>query len=263
LAGGDARVPLLTWPAMAGRVDVGVTGRDGGVSGGPYATLNLSLAVGDLPDRVLENRRRAAAAFGAELDDLVLANQVHGDRVVVVSDVDRGRGSRSQTDTVADADALVTTANGPLLAVLVADCVPMVLCDPVAGVLAVVHAGWRGTVARIGPATLAVMISLGADPGRLVVGIGPAVSSETYQVGPEVADAVRTSLGATGVIRPDGHDRWLLDLPATNNRLLQAAGVPAHQIHACGATTGSAGPFFSDREARPCGRFGLLARLRG
>jgi YfiH family protein len=258
---GDLRI--LTWEAFAPAADVAVTTTQGGVSAGPYATLNLSLAVGDQPERVLENRRRAAGALGAGLDDLVLANQVHGGRAVVVNDTDRGRGARDAADTVADADALVTTGPGPVLVVLTADCVPMVLCDPAAGVLAVVHAGWRGTVAHVGPAAVETMVGLGADPRRMVVGIGPAVFHGRYQVGPEVAGAADASFGAAGAIRPDGHGRWLLDLPAANTYLLERCGVPAGQIHRCTLATGEPGHFFSDRDVRPCGRFGLLARLRG
>jgi YfiH family protein len=258
----DDDVSLLSWPALAPWVEVGVTGRHGGVSEGPYATLNLSLSVGDQPERVLENRRRAAQALGAELDDLVLANQVHGAEVVIVGDADRGRGAGSAGDAIGDADALVTAGTAAVLVVLAADCVPMVLCDPEAGVLAVVHAGWRGTVARVGEAALAAMSRLGAEPGRVIAGIGPAISKDRYQVGSEVAGAVEAALGPVGAIRPHGSDRWLFDLPTTNSRLLAAAGVPVAQIHACAVTTGSPGPFFSDREARPCGRFAMLARLR-
>jgi copper oxidase (laccase) domain-containing protein len=107
------------------------------------------------------------------------------------------------------------------------------------------------------------MVGLGADPRRMVVGIGPAVFHGRYQVGPEVAGAADASFGAAGAIRPDGHGRWLLDLPAANTYLLERCGVPAGQIHRCTLATGEPGHFFSDRDVRPCGRFGLLARLRG
>jgi polyphenol oxidase len=150
---GDLQV--LTWPAFDGLgADVLVTTRQGGVSAGDYAALNLSLSVGDDPAAVLENRRRVAAALGAGPGDFVYARQVHGGRAQVVTAADRGRGAQRLEDAVADADALVTTQPGTALAILVADCVPIVLLDPVAGVLACVHAGWRGTVARVGAAAL-------------------------------------------------------------------------------------------------------------
>ena len=253
----------LTWPALTEIAEVLVTTSDGGVSGGPYATLNLGLHVGDERRAVVENRRRAARAIGAELDDLVVANQVHGTRVTAVGSEDRGRGADDETDAVPEADGLVTGEAGPVLVILAADCVPIVLCDPVANVLAVVHAGWRGTVAGIASSVVAAMAELGADPRRTVVGIGPAISPARYQVGPEVAEQVRATLG--GLARTclaGAGERWLLDLPAANLLLLNRSGIPTDQIHVATTHTGPPEPFFSDRSVRPCGRFGLLARLR-
>jgi copper oxidase (laccase) domain-containing protein len=142
-----------------------------------------------------------------------------------------------------------------------------VLHDPVAGVLACVHAGWRGTVARVTAATLAAMRGLGTRPSDVIAGIGPAVGADRYQVGPDVHQAVTRSFGqaAAGFIRPDpsATHRWLLDLPSANRHALRQAGVPGDQIHATDQVTGpDRGQFFSDRTARPCGRLALAARLR-
>ena len=259
---------LLTWRALdASGADAAVTARSGGVSCGPYATLNLSLSVGDDPDRVLENRRRLAAAFGAAPGDFVFARQVHGAGVRVVAEVDRGAAAHPLDDAVADTDALVTTSPGVVLAILTADCVPIVLHDPVAGVLACVHAGWRGTVAGVTAAALAAMQRLGARPSDVTAGIGPAIGADRYQVGPDVHEAVTRTFGAAaaGFIRPDpsAPGRWLLDLWAANRHALRQAGVPGSQIHVTGIPTGpDPGHFFSDRTARPCGRLALVARLR-
>ncbi len=280
---------LLTWPALdASGVDAAVTARSGGVSSGPYATLNLSLSVGDDPVNVLENRRRLAAALGARPGDLVFARQVHGTAVRIVGEAERGSGAFSLDDAVPDTDALVTTSPGVLLAVLTADCVPIVLHDPVAGVLACVHAGWRGTVARVPAVALAAMQTLGSRPSDVIAGVGPAAAPARYQVGADVYQAVTGAFGpaAATFIRPDDTpQRWLLDLWAANRFLLREAGVPAAQIHVTDLPTGPAGSpargnpagsatcgnpgdqarngcFFSDRAARPCGRLALVARLR-
>ena len=269
---------LLAWPALdASGADAAVTARSGGVSSGPYATLNLSLSVGDDPGRVLENRRRLAAGFGASLADFVFARQVHGAAVRVVGVADRGSGASCLDDAVADADALVTTSPGVVLAILTADCVPIVLHDPVAAVLACVHAGWRGTVAGVTTAALAAMQALGSRPSDVIAGIGPAIAAARYQVGPDVHQAVTQAFGPAAAVficpdaRPDSApetpDRWLLDLWAANRHALVAAGVPAPQIHTTNLPTGPATPtgpslFFSDRTARPCGRLALVARLR-
>ncbi len=286
---------LLTWPALG--AIAAVTARDGGVSAGPYATLNLSLSVGDDPGNVLENRRRLAAAFAADPNDFVYARQVHGATVRVVGEPHRGSGAFSLDDAIPDADALVTSTPGLVLAILTADCVPIVLHDPVAGLLACVHAGWRGTVARVAAAALAAMQTLGSRPADVIAGLGPAMAPDRYQVGPDVHQAVTQAFAPAAApdrsqaapaprsdlypetgqprpeptspafLRPDPGDRggghWLLDLWAANRSVLQEAGVPAAQIHVTGIPTGPAGhdTFFSDRAARPCGRLALVARL--
>ena len=258
---------LLTWPALAASgADAAVTARYGGVSSGPYATLNLSLTVGDEPGCVLENRRRLAAAFGADPGDFVFARQVHGAGVRVVGEPDAGSGASGLDDAIDSTDALVTAAPGVVLAILTADCVPIVLHDPVAGVLACVHAGWRGTVAGVTAAAVAAMTALGSDPSDVIAGLGPAVAADRYQVGPEVHQAVTQAFGsaAAAFIHPDAHPgRWLLDLRAANRHALVQAGVPGARIHTTSHSTGPAdsGDFFSDRAARPCGRLALVARL--
>jgi len=283
---------LLTWTALeASGVDTAVTARSGGVSSGPYATLNLSLSVGDDPARVLENRRRLAAALRVTPGDFVFARQVHGAGVRIVGEADRGSGAFSPDDAIPDVDALVTTAPGLVLAVLSADCVPVVLHDPVTGVLACVHSGWRGTVARVCQAAVVAMESLGSRPSDILAGVGPAVAPSRYQVGADVHQAVTRAFGsaATAFLRPDSvADHWLLDMWAANRFVLREAGVPDPRIHVTDLPTGptrrpdptvstdpaafagttdpadstSHGYFFSDRAVRPCGRLALVARLR-
>jgi YfiH family protein len=287
---GKPGLAVLAWPALDGSgADMFVTTRHGGVSTGPYATLNLSLSVGDDAARVLANRHRVAAAADADLADFVFARQVHGARAQVVDACDRGRGTLRLGDAVPEADALVTADPGTTLAILVGDCVPVVLIDPVARVLACVHAGWRGTVARVTAAAVAAMATLGARPQDMLAGVGPAIAPDRYQVGDEVAEQVRHAFGAAaaGLLRPDGPGKWLLDLWEANRRSLIEAGVPDRQVHVAAVPTGpdptgpgptgpdptglkatglkATGPdeglFFSDRTARPCGRFALVARL--
>jgi hypothetical protein len=257
---------VLAWPLFDGQeLDVLVTTRPGGVSSGPYESLNLGLHVGDAAADVLENRRRVAAALRADLSDFVFCNQAHGREVRVVTAADRGRGTLSLDDAIAHTDALVTSDPGTVLVVMVADCVPIVLYDPQARVLACVHAGWRGTVARVTEAAVDAMVALGAAPGRVLAGLGPAISPDHYQVGQEVADAASDCFGGdtAGIIRPDGTGRWLFDLWTANRRILDEVGVPAGQVQVAELSTGPAdGAFFSDRAVRPCGRFAAVAQIR-
>jgi YfiH family protein len=267
MPGADPAVPLLEW-AAAERfgASVAVTTRAGGVSAAPYDTLNLGLHVGDRPADVVANRARAAAAFGVPFDAVVFAQQVHGTTVTPVGPADAGRGTRTAEDALAATDALVTVSPAVTLAILVADCVPVALVDAAAGVLAAVHAGWRGTAGGVLARTLAAMAERGATPAATVAYLGPAVAPDRYQVGDEVHDALAGAVApaalADGVARPDGPGHWLVDLIAANRQQLVQAGVPAANVFDSATTT--AGPeLFSDRAERPCGRFALLARLLG
>jgi hypothetical protein len=244
--------------------DVAVTTRLGGVSQPPYDTLNLGLHVGDDATDVVTNRERAAGAFGVGLGEMVFVRQVHGAVAVFVGGGDAGRGARAEDDAVAEADVIVTSTPGVTLVILVADCVPLALVDPVARVLAVVHAGWRGTAAGVLGAGLDAMSERGAEAARVRAWVGPGVAAERYQVTDEVRDrlqgAVRPDALDDGVAGPDGPGHWLVDLAAANRQQLRLAGVPGAQIYECGVTTADE-RLFSDRAARPCGRFALLARL--
>jgi YfiH family protein len=260
----DSPLPLLTWPCFdGGSLRADVTTRAGGVSSGPYASANLALHVGDADGDVLENRSRAAAAFGVALDDCVFAEQAGGTAATRVFDAMRGRGARSLSGALPGTDALVTTDPGAVLVILVADCVPIVLYDAAARVLALVHAGWRGTVSGVIPTAVALMGAAGADPSRVVAAIGPTISAETYQVGADVGEAARSAFGADAprVLVPDGTGRFLLDLVGAARMQLAQCGLDTARVHTASMTTGADTPFFSHRADEPCGRFAVMARL--
>ncbi|MFH9007344.1 peptidoglycan editing factor PgeF [Streptomyces afghaniensis] len=162
------------------------TDRWGGVSAAPYEELNLGGAVGDDPDAVRTNRELAAKSLGVDPDRVVWMNQVHGADVAVV---DGPWGSSSEIPSV---DAIVTTRRGLPLAVLTADCVPVLLADPVAGIVAAAHAGRPGMIAGVVPAALRAMTDLGAEPSRIVARTGPTVCGRCY----EVPDAMRAEVSA-------------------------------------------------------------------
>ena len=258
---------LLWWPeaAVLGAT-VATSTRHGGVSVGPYASLNLGLHVHDDPDAVVANREQVASDFGVDLANVVFAEQVHGAGVTVVDRSHAGRGARRLDDAVAESDALVTTTPGLTLVMLVADCLPLVLIDPEARVLAVVHAGWRGTAAGVSNRAISAMCELGARPARVHTYLGPAVHPDLYQVDDPVrtalADAVAPEMLAHGVARPDGPGHWRVDLVAANRQQLGLAGVSSSAIASSELSTNDEA-YFSDRATRPCGRFALLAQLAG
>jgi hypothetical protein len=192
-----------------------VTDRRGGRSHAPYDSFNLGDHVGDDPADVAANRERLAGALGVATEQLVWMSQVHGTGVAIVEDADE--------NPVADVDALVTATPGLVLCVLAADCVPVLLADPTAGVVAAVHAGREGVRRGVVPAALAAMTRLGARPESVEALLGPAVCGLDYEVPVAMqaevarvapAAAVRTRQGTPG-----------LDLRAGLADVLQKAGV--------------------------------------
>lgn len=230
--------------------------RHGGVSRGPYASLNLSRAVGDDPAAVTENNRRMLGALGYRREQAVTAWLVHGSAVAVITCADLGRDPQR-------VDALVTRERGLPLSMRFADCVPIVFYDPVRRAIGVAHAGWRGVVAGVVAATVRVMAdAFGSDPRCIWAGIGPAIGAEQYEVSQDVIDQVAAACPrGTRLTQPGGHGRPHLDLSAAVIAQLQAAGVGS--IEASGICTAShTREWFSHRaENGKTGRFGLVVVL--
>ncbi|MFJ9419523.1 MULTISPECIES: peptidoglycan editing factor PgeF [unclassified Streptomyces] len=219
------------------------TDRWGGVSAAPYDQLNLGGAVGDDPLAVRTNRELAAKELGLDPGAVVWMNQVHGRDVAVVD------GPWRAAD-VPCVDAVVTARRGLALAVLTADCTPVLLADPVAGVAGAAHAGRPGLVAGVVPAAVEAMVELGAEPARIVAFTGPAVCGRCYEVPEamraEVADAVPEAWSTTSWDTP------AVDVTAGVRAQLAAAGVAVREdLHIC---TLESGDHFSYRRDRTTGR---------
>lgn len=220
------------------------TDRWGGVSAVPYEELNLGGAVGDDPEAVRTNRALAATSLGIEPGRVVWMNQVHGPDVVVV---DGPWGSDTEIPAV---DAVVTARRGLALAVLTADCTPVLLADPVAKVAAAAHAGRPGMIAGIVPPAVEAMTKLGADPARVVARTGPAVCGRCY----EVPEAMRADVAA---IEPAAYAEtsWgtpAVDVTAGVHAQLERLGV--HDREQSPVCTLESGDHFSYRRDRTTGR---------
>ncbi|MGP3751865.1 peptidoglycan editing factor PgeF [Streptomyces sp. IBSNAI001] len=230
--------------SSAGGAHFAFTDRWGGVSAVPYEELNLGGAVGDDPAAVRANRARAARSLGLDPDLVVWMNQVHGRDVAVV---DRPWGDTRDIPAV---DAVVTARRGLPLAVLTADCTPVLLADPAAGVAAAAHAGRPGLVAGVVPAAVEAMIALGAEPSRITAHTGPAVCGWCYEVPEqmraEVAGAVPESWSETSWGTP------AVDVTAGVHAQLAELGVTDR--HSSPFCTLESGDHFSYRRDRTTGR---------
>jgi hypothetical protein len=249
-----------------------VTTRHGGVSAGPFASLNLGGLTGDAPEAVRENRARAAALVGAAAKDLAFGRQVHGARVARVP---AGHAGGAFDDT----DALVTDARGVPLVILTADCAAVFLHDPVRRAVGIAHAGWRGTVGGIAAATVARMHEeFGTDPADLIAAIGPSIGPCCYEVGDEVIAAAEAAFPGHAeevLVEPDmasagsfraavNEGRRHFDLWRANERVLAGAGVREENIeHARLCTACRTDLFYSHRaEKGVTGRFAGIIVLR-
>ncbi|MER6772220.1 peptidoglycan editing factor PgeF [Streptomyces bacillaris] len=230
--------------SVTGSAHFAFTDRWGGVSAAPYGELNLGGAVGDDPAAVGANRERAARRLGLDPASVVWMNQVHGRDVAVV---DGPWGPDAEIPAV---DALVTTRRGVALAVLTADCTPVLLVDPVAGVVGAAHAGRPGLVAGVVPAVVEAMTALGARPSRITARTGPAVCGRCYEVPEEmraeVAEAVPGTWAETSWGTP------AVDVTGGVHAQLAALGVS--DLHRSPVCTRESGDHFSYRRDRTTGR---------
>ena len=236
-----------------------ITTRAGGVSEGQYSSLNQGYHVGDEAARVTENRRRLATSLGYDGSTLVAAQQVHGARVHIVEQQDRGRGAFGWADAVAETDALIVAHSQTPVLVLIADCAPILLVDPGHQVLAVVHAGWRGAVAGVARAAAAQMQEhFHIEPHNIHAGIGPCLCTACLEIGPEVA--IEVGSVAPQAIVPDD-PRPHLDLRAVLQSDLQRASVAPESIEVLmDCPRCQTERFFSHRgQGGTAGRFSLVA----
>ncbi|WP_333840733.1 peptidoglycan editing factor PgeF [Pelomicrobium sp.] len=240
---------LPHWPAPQ-RVRALATTRAGGVSRGPYASLNLSEHVGDDPQCVAENRRRLRQRLPAEPRWL---KQVHG---VTVARLDSAAARAVPGEL--EADAAVSCTPGVVCAVLVADCLPVLLCDRDATVVGIAHAGWRGLARGVLERTVQAME---ADPAHLLAWLGPCIGPDSFEVGEEVRQAfLDHETRAAFAFLPRDNGKWLANLPLLARQRLHSCGVRAvYAEEAC--TFSQPQRFYSYRRDQVTGRMAALVWL--
>jgi polyphenol oxidase len=244
----------VDWQASAG---AWCSPREGGVSIGPFESLNLGTAVGDDPAAVAENRRRFAQRLEGARP--VWLKQVHGVRVVRLDADDLERPPL-------EADAAWTDRPGIACTVQVADCLPVLFSTADGRAVAAAHAGWRGLAAGVLESTVAVLgQGAGAAPGEIHAWLGPCIGPKHFEVGPEVAEAFAADAQHLRFHpRPDGDARWLADLPALARARLRRAGLhPARISGGAWCTVAEPSRFFSYRRDRVTGRFAAAVWRRG
>jgi len=250
-------VPYIMFPVLA-KYDFlihGFSSRLGGVSGGVYGSMNLGLNRGDDGKNVARNFELICESMGIDDKDLVFTDQVHKANVRVVTSVDKGKGFIYPRD-YKEIDAHVTDEVGVPLVVFTADCVPIYLVDVKKRVIGLVHAGWRGTVLKIGKATVGEMSrTYGSHPKDIVAVIGPSIGPECFEVGRDVVDEIVKAYAddeCRDIIKRKDEkaypDKYYVNLWMANYHALRNAGLPDGNITISGMCT-ACNPdiFFSHR----------------
>lgn len=215
------------------------TTREGGVSKDIYESLNLSFTRGDDETAVLENYRRVAQALGTSIDHIVTSDQTHTTNVRPVGKEDLGKGITRPRD-YKDVDGMITDQPGVLLATFYADCVPLYFVDPVHKAISLSHSGWRGTVGRMGQATVEAMErSFGSQPKDLLCAIGPSICQDCYEVSRDVAEAFIFAFPTheKEILQAGALGKYQLDLWKANEIVLTEAGVLKEHIDLAGLCT--------------------------
>lgn len=225
----DAIVPLLRFPVLeeTGVVEHCFTTRLGGVSEGIYTSMNLSFTRGDKEEAVQENYGRIAQCMGASKDAFVCSDQTHTTNVKKATKEDAGCGV-TRLKTYQDVDGLITNVPGLVLSTFFADCVPLYFVDPVHRAIGMSHSGWRGTVGRMGRATILAMgQEYGTKPEDLICAIGPSICKDCYEVSEDVAEAFAAEFKGQEekILEAKGNGKYQLDLWKANEIVLLEAGV--------------------------------------
>ena len=229
------QVPYLVFPLLeqTGLVRHLFSTREGGVSTGIYASMNVSYSRGDKKEAVDENFRRIAGIFHSTPDQMVCSKQTHTTNVRLVTKEDCGKGITRKAD-YDDVDGLITDVPGIILCTFYADCVPLYFVDMKRKAIGLSHSGWRGTVNRMGEKTLKAMgDAFGTRAEDVVAAVGPSICQDCYEIGEEVADAFRESFpGDWERVLKDGvrEGKYQLDLQEANRMILKDAGVFPERI---------------------------------
>lgn len=228
-------VVYLSYPSLeeTGMVRHGFSTRLGGVSEGIYASMNLSFSRGDKEAAVQENYRRIARAVGFDWESVVTSDQTHTANVRVVTNQDKGCGL-TKPRPYQDVDGMITNEPGITLATFYADCVPLYLLDPVKKAIGLSHSGWKGTVGKIGKATVQAMErEYGTNPEDLIVAIGPSICQDCYEVSEDVIEEFQKAFPReqwAGLFYRKENGKYQLDLWEANRQIFLEAGVKPENI---------------------------------
>lgn len=225
----ESYLQLDKWMRLEPKLVAGFTTRVGGISETPYDTLNFGLHTKDAQNSIVANREILANKLRVPLQRWVSGEQTHGVNVVEITDKEIGKGSVSYDSSIKDVDGLFTISKNVLCTAFFADCVPLFFFDPVSRYIGIAHAGWRGTVGRIGENMIHKLKAKGVNIDTLQVAIGPCISGGEYEVDENVIKNLTEVEKAIAVKKSD-EGRYLLDLRLLNKEIFLQNGVSIRNI---------------------------------
>lgn len=256
---------LREWEERYPDLVVGFTLRTSGFGSSPFSSNNMGLHVGDDPDVVVKNRRQLSNRLGFEFDVWTSADQVHGKQVYQITRENCGAGREKQEDSIPCTDGIFTNQSDILLTSFYADCVPLFFIDPIHRVIGLAHAGWKGTVGNIAKEMIHTFESkFGSKAEDILTAIGPSIQGCCYEVDEHVMKQVRENVPSWEecVVPSKNSDRYMLDLPASNQRIMENAGIlPQHIVRTSWCTNCRTDLFFSHR--KEAGNTGRMASFIG
>ncbi|HLR14913.1 MAG TPA: peptidoglycan editing factor PgeF [Bacillota bacterium] len=225
----EQTITFLPWKKLDPRLEIGFTTRNGGSSSKPYDSLNMGFHVEDDGQTVRYNRQQVAEIVKFPLQSWVCGEQIHSNQISIVRASDKGKGATEMGSAIKGVDGLLTEERGILCTAFFADCVPLFFFDPNASLIGIGHAGWKGTVAHIGPEMASQMIELGSSIEHIRVLIGPSISQKNYEVDDHVIQHIPTDLQEK-VVKNSTPGRYLIDLHRLNKEILLQYGILRHNI---------------------------------
>lgn len=256
---------LPTWEAINNSLVVGFSTRSSGYSSGVYSSLNLALHVGDKEQDVIANRKKLTEIIGFSYDAWTCAEQVHGNDIEIITAEKRGRGRFTLEDAIPNVDGILTNNPDILLTSFYADCVPLYFFDPVKKVIGLAHAGWKGTVLKIGEKMIETMNhSFGSNLDDIKVAIGPSIGQCCYEVNDQVIAPLNSAINFIPeeaiIYKENVH--YDLDLKKINEQIIKKAGILPKNIEISSLCT-SCNPdiFYSYRKEH--GKTGRMASWIG
>lgn len=256
---------IPSWTNLNSNLCVGFSTRNGGYSRDEFSSMNLALHVDDVREDVIANRKLMSSALNFAFNAWTCAEQVHYNNIEIISESDRGRGRLDRNSAIPSTDGLITDVSDILLTSFYADCVPIYFFDPIKNVIGLAHAGWKGTMLKIGEKMITKMLTVyNSNINDIRVAIGPSIGLCCYEVDNNVVEPLLSTIGLLPkeILKDNGNGYYNLDIKKVNALIIEKAGIQLNNIEVSSLCTScNIDLFYSHRKEK--GKTGRMASWIG